>query len=101
MATMDNLNPSQLLRSMGLMRPEETSYLPSFSDVAVPFAMFGAGVVLGAGLALILTPKTGRELRDDLSRQASKLQTAVRDRIPTRSNDRPDQELWENAPSQA
>ena len=27
---------------------------------------FGVGMLVGAGIALILTPKTGRELREDL-----------------------------------
>lgn len=32
-------------------------------------AIFGAGLLAGAGLALLLAPKPGRELRGDLKRQ--------------------------------
>lgn len=79
MAYIDNINPNQLLNAIGLghVKPRST-----FSDTAYPVALFGAGILLGAGLALVLAPKSGRELRDDLSRQAKQLGTAVRERIP-------------------
>ena len=39
----------------------------SSADRMVPaLALFGAGVLLGVGLGLMLAPKPGRELRDDL-----------------------------------
>ncbi len=39
----------------------------SSSDKLVPaLALFGAGVLVGAGLGLMLAQKPGRELRDDL-----------------------------------
>jgi hypothetical protein len=82
MAYLDNvnLNPSQLLNAIGLRQavPRNT-----FVDTTSPVILFGAGILLGAGLALMLAPKTGRELRHDLSRQAKQLGTAVRERMPT------------------
>lgn len=39
----------------------------STAEKMVPaLALFGAGVLLGVGLGLMLAPKPGRELRDDL-----------------------------------
>ena len=46
------------------------------SDVAVrmlpALALFGAGVLLGVGLGMMLAPKPGRELRDDLRERLGK-----------------------------
>lgn len=42
-------------------------------DRMVPaLALFGAGVLLGVGLGLMLAPKPGRELRDDLRERLGK-----------------------------
>jgi hypothetical protein len=79
MAYFDNINPSQLLNAMGLRQYKTRS---TFSDTAYPVALFSAGILLGAGLALVLAPKSGVELRADLSRQAKQLGTAVRERMP-------------------
>jgi hypothetical protein len=39
----------------------------SSTDKLVPaLALFGAGVLVGVGLGLMLAPKPGRELREDL-----------------------------------
>ena len=39
---------------------------------------FVAGMALGAGAALLMTPKTGAELRSDLGRGVNQLNDAVR-----------------------
>ncbi len=45
----------------------------STGDKLVPaLALFGAGVLVGVGLGLMLAPKPGRELRDDLKNKLSK-----------------------------
>lgn len=82
MAYLDNVNltPNQLLRAIGMKQYAPRS---AFVDTTNPVILFGAGILIGAGLALMLTPKTGRELRNDLSRQAKQLGTAVRERMPT------------------
>ena len=36
-------------------------------DVLSALGIFGAGMLLGAGLAILLTPKTGQELRVELA----------------------------------
>jgi hypothetical protein len=43
------------------------------SDKLVPaLALFGAGVLVGVGLGLILAPKPGRQLRDDVKAKLGK-----------------------------
>jgi hypothetical protein len=45
----------------------------STGDKLVPaLALFGAGVLVGVGLGLMLAPKPGRELRDELKHKLSK-----------------------------
>jgi hypothetical protein len=72
--------PNQVLHAMGLRRESEISMLTN--TVLPAFAVFGAGLLVGAGIALLVTPKTGRELRDDLSRRAGEFGETVRNRLP-------------------
>jgi hypothetical protein len=45
----------------------------SSAEKMVPaLALFGAGVLVGVGLGLMLAPKPGRELRDDLKARLNK-----------------------------
>ncbi len=52
------------------------------TDIAAAAAVFGAGLVVGAGFALLVAPKSGRELREDVVRTANRLGTNVRERLP-------------------
>jgi len=52
----------ELLNAIGLASRSSTT-----SDVASAIAVFGAGLLIGAGLALLFAPKTGEEMRRDLS----------------------------------
>jgi len=66
-----NLNlPSkdELLSNAGLRTRSTTT-----EDVLMGLGMFGAGILVGAGIALMFAPKSGRELRQDLSERASEL----------------------------
>jgi len=57
-----------ILNALGLSRK------PTPFDAAIPTALaFVAGVAAGAGVALLLAPKSGREVRQDLSNKASEL----------------------------
>jgi hypothetical protein len=60
----------------GLQRRNSTEMVPSL-------ALFGAGLLVGAGLALLLAPTSGRELREEITERASEL----RDRVGTAANE--------------
>lgn len=96
MGYLENVTPNQLLSSIGLTR---TNAPTTAADMVMPIALFGMGLLVGAGLALFLTPKTGQELRSDLSRQANKLGNAVRERIPALPKRGADEQAWENSSS--
>ncbi len=76
----EKMDTDTLLHSLGLRRMNETH----LSDTVLPaLAIFGAGVLVGAGIALMTAPKSGRELRDDLSRRAGEIGDRVRAKMPT------------------
>jgi len=45
----------------------------SNGDVVPSVALFGAGLLVGAGLALLFAPSSGRELREELGERAAEL----------------------------
>lgn len=56
------------------------------SDYLLPaLAVFGVGALMGAGVALLLAPKSGPDLRRDLARTAS----SVGRRVAARKNGEP------------
>ena len=44
--------------------------------------VFGTGMVIGAGVALMMAPKPGRELRADIGKRAGQLGQTFRERLP-------------------
>jgi gas vesicle protein len=56
-----NLDKDDLLGLLGLEQKSSTS-----AWVAGTLGTFGIGLLVGAGIALILAPKPGRELREDI-----------------------------------
>jgi hypothetical protein len=63
-----DLSSDDLLSVLGLERRH------SAFDNAVPTSLaFLAGLAAGAGIALLLAPKSGREVRQDISNRASEL----------------------------
>ncbi len=56
----------ELLNAIGLASRSSTT-----SDVASAIAIFGAGMLIGAGLALLFAPKSGAEMRRDLGERFS------------------------------
>jgi hypothetical protein len=94
----NNMNSERFLNALGLTRTMPERFSDSFS----PALLFGAGILLGAGVALVLAPKSGRELRGDLSRQANQLGERVRERmpaLPTNDKDKQQQQTWESSVS--
>jgi gas vesicle protein len=66
-----NMDKDDLLGLIGLeSKPSTGSYL------AGTLGTFGIGLLVGAGIALLLAPKPGAELRED-----------IRDKLRSRSND--------------
>jgi hypothetical protein len=72
-----------IVRALGLQQ----YYRSRGSNEMVPsLALFGAGLLVGAGLALLLAPTTGRELREEITERASEL----RDRVAAAADDKLD-----------
>lgn len=55
-----NIDKDDLLELVGLQQRSAAS------DVMSVLAAFGVGMLVGAGVGMLLAPKPGRELRDDL-----------------------------------
>ena len=61
-----------LIRLIGLQRQR------SAADAMLPgVALFGAGLLVGAGLALLLAPTSGKELRSEIGERAADLKDRV------------------------
>ncbi|MEO8603693.1 MAG: YtxH domain-containing protein [bacterium] len=77
-------NTDELIRLVGLQRARG-------ADAMLPgLALFGAGLLVGAGLALLLAPTTGKELRDGIGERASDLKErvgAAADRVADHASD--------------
>lgn len=60
-------------------------------DALTAFGIFGVGMALGAGLALLLAPKAARELRHDIEEKIGELSDHLRAQLPqpTTSTDGP------------
>jgi hypothetical protein len=62
------LSSEDILAALGLQRKR------SVLDVILPAAgVFAAGIVVGTGVALLLAPKSGREMRRDIKGKATEL----------------------------
>jgi len=69
-----------IIRALGLQGLQRRN---SGTDMVPSLALFGAGLLVGAGLALLLAPTSGRELREEITERASEL----RDRVGTAANE--------------
>jgi len=80
MSYWEQMNPKSMLDAVGLAPRSESFY---FSETILPaLAIFSAGLVVGASVALLVTPKSGPELRDQISRKASQLTETVKEKLP-------------------
>lgn len=71
----------------------DRSYNNNFSLTA-----FGTGLLVGVGVALLLAPKSGRELRDDITRRAGSIGENVRNRLPTMTDRENTNDMNRNRP---
>ncbi len=62
-----------VLNSLGLARYRE----PAVPEWVTPVAFFGLGALTGAAAAVLLTPKSGPELRQDISDGAKQIGDSV------------------------
>jgi len=60
---------------------EEAPYIVIESDKGGGVGAFVLGALVGAGIALLLAPKSGAETQEDIKRQARKLRTAAEERV--------------------
>ena len=67
---------NEMMRSLQRHMPHQDNSLEMVG-------VFGAGLVVGAAVALFFAPRTGRELRDDVREQAGRLTERVRDTVST------------------
>ncbi|MEQ1857595.1 MAG: YtxH domain-containing protein [Longimicrobiales bacterium] len=60
---------------------EEGPYIVIERDGGSGVGAFILGALVGAGVALLLAPKSGAETQEDIKRQARKLRTAAEERV--------------------
>jgi hypothetical protein len=63
-----DVDPNDVLRFIGLQRRRSAG-----AFIATGVGFFSAGLLLGAGAALLLAPKPGRELRGDLKERLRRI----------------------------
>lgn len=51
-------------------------------DLLTAFGIFGAGIILGAGLGLLLAPKAGHEIRRDIAEKVGVMGDHLRTQVP-------------------
>ena len=51
-------------------------------DMLTAFAIFGTGMILGAGLALLFAPKAGNEIRHDIAEKVGEIGGHLRAQAP-------------------
>jgi len=75
-----DMDKDDLLRLIGLQTKRSAAewLLPSM-------ALFGLGLLVGAGVGVLLAPKPGRELRGDLRNRLQGLSEGMRERYPEQS----------------
>lgn len=63
-----NLNKDAVLSALGLISKPSTTH-----RIFGTLGLFGVGLLAGAGIALLVAPKAGLELREDLGQRFKKI----------------------------
>jgi gas vesicle protein len=71
-----NLDKDDILEMMGLQTKSSTAAV-----VGGTLGIFAVGLLVGAGLGMLLAPKAGRELRDDLRDRFKRIPTDADDAV--------------------
>jgi hypothetical protein len=71
-----NLSKDDVLAALGLQTRDST-----LGTVFGSLGLIGIGMLIGAGAALMMAPKSGRELREDLSTRLNGTTRRVADRV--------------------
>lgn len=71
--SLSHFDRDELLETLGLERTHSAA-----QQVMPALAIFGAGVLVGVGLGMILAPKAGAELRGELQSQFKRAEQKVR-----------------------
>jgi hypothetical protein len=71
------LSKENLATAVGLRPPVSTT-----GDLLTAFGVFGTGMLLGAGLALLFAPMAGREIRDGIAAKVGELGDHLRAQPP-------------------
>ena len=68
MNTMRDMSKSDILNALGL----QTRRSPA-SYVAGAIGILAAGILVGVGIGMLAAPKSGRQLREDIGKQVSRM----------------------------
>jgi hypothetical protein len=71
-----NFSKDDVLAALGLQ-----SRTSALSNVFGSIGLIGLGMIIGAGAALMMAPKSGRELREDLSTRLNGTTRRVAERV--------------------
>lgn len=71
-----NLDKDDILEMMGLQTKSSTAAV-----VGGTIGVFAVGLLVGAGLGMLLAPKAGRELRDDLRDRLRRVPSDAEDAV--------------------
>jgi gas vesicle protein len=75
-----NFDKDDILEMMGLQTKGSTAAM-----VGGTIGVFAVGLLLGAGLGLLMAPKAGRELRDDLRDRFRRIPSDAEDAVAAMS----------------
>jgi len=89
---MDKLNPENLTNFSRADVRELLGLAPRFRDYVFPaIGLVSAGLVIGAGTALLLAPKSGAKLRADISDEFRSRLSAIEDRLSSLGSNKDDE----------